>query len=236
MGYVENDWNQPVTKTTSGIIVLKNDHYLIRVKTNELEREAALARAVCCQCNFCTILCPRNALGLQVEPHKMMRAIGLGDMSLAGNPEGIISCCDCGICTYYACNFGLTPSRFMNKGKRELLQGGFRSTKTLRHDVDKARDILRVPADRFLKRLHVEMYDRDAPMADGVLKVRSVSIPLRQHIGVPAEPVVQAGDRVTAGTVIAAAVPDKLCVNIHASITGTVTEVANGQITIESAN
>lgn len=236
MGYVENDWSQPVTKTTSGIIVLKSDHYLIKVKTTELEREATLARAVCCQCNFCTILCPRNALGLKVEPHKMMRAIGLGDMSLAGDPEGIISCCDCGICTYYACNFGLTPSRFMNKGKRELLQGGFKSTKTLKHDVDKARDILRVPADRFLKRLNVEKYDVDAPLKEGVLEVQSVRIPLRQHIGVPAEPVVQPGDHVSAGTVIAVAPPGKLSVNIHASITGTVTSVTVGQIEIKSAN
>ena len=105
MGFVEDDWTKPVTKTTGGIIVLRKDHSLICKKASNLDKEAMLARAVCCQCNFCTYLCPRNALGLNVEPHKVMRAVAYGDMSLISEANGIFSCCDCGICTNFACNF-----------------------------------------------------------------------------------------------------------------------------------
>ena len=50
-------------------------------------RKAAQDRAggVCCQCSQCTQMCPRNALGLHVEPHKAMRAITTGNGALLGN-------------------------------------------------------------------------------------------------------------------------------------------------------
>ena len=123
----------------------------------------------------------------------------------------------------------------MNKGKRELLQSGFRSDKTLKHDVDKARDMLKVPASRFLKRLDIAQYDQDAPLVEALLQVRQVTIPLRQHIGVPAVANVVSGQIIQAGAVIATAPAGQLSVNIHASIDGMITEVTDEQITIRSA-
>ncbi|MCL2368308.1 MAG: SLBB domain-containing protein [Oscillospiraceae bacterium] len=103
MGAVTTDWDPPVTKTLGGIIILPRDHSLIRKKTAPLERQIKLSRSVCCQCNQCTMLCPRNILGLGTAPHKAMRALAYG--TGAGlPPEQIISCCECGICTYHACN------------------------------------------------------------------------------------------------------------------------------------
>ena len=55
---------------------------------------------------------PRNALGLNVQPHKAMRSLASGG-DLLGEFNGIFSCCNCGLCTYYACNFGLKPSQVM---------------------------------------------------------------------------------------------------------------------------
>ena len=234
MGYVEDDWSKPVTKTTGGIIVLHKDHVLMQKKTSDLAREAMLARAVCCQCNYCTALCPRNALGLGVEPHKVMRAVGYGDMNLIGDPNGVFSCCDCGICTYYACNFGLAPSRFMALAKQQLAQKGIRPRKNVRSPVDPARENLKVPASRYAMRLNVDLYDALAPLSDMRIMPESVAIPLRQHIGIPAVPVVRAGDAVVAGQLIAAAPDGKLCVNIHSSISGCVTEVSPGNIKIIS--
>lgn len=232
MGFVEEDWSKPVTKTTGGIIVLKREHYLIAKKTSDLEREAVLARAACCQCNYCTYLCPRNALGLNVEPHKVMRAIGYGDMSLLGEANGIFSCCDCGICTHFACNFGLNPSRFMTQAKQRLMSEGKRPRKENKYPVNKQVEYLRVPAKRFLQRLDVGRYDVEAPLSDEPLKVQSVKILLKQHIGVPAAPVIAAGERVSEGQVIAAAPEGKLSVNIHASVTGIVTAVTEQHIEI----
>lgn len=51
-----------------------------------------------------------------------------------------------------------------------------------------------------------------------------VYIPTQQHIGAPAEPVVEIGDQVKAGDLIAEA-GDFVSANIHATITGTVTDI-----------
>ena len=51
---------------------------------------------------------------------------------------------------------------------------------------------------------------------------RTVRLPLKQHIGVPAEPVVQTGARVAAGDLIAQVPAGKLGASLHASICGQV--------------
>ena len=57
--------------------------------------------------------------------------------------------------------------------------------------------------------------------------------PLSQHIGAPAKPVVAVGDAVLKGQMIAE--PAKgLSVGIHASVTGTVTEVNDKYVIIET--
>ena len=60
-----------------------------------------------------------------------------------------------------------------------------------------------------------------------------VYIPVRQHIGAPASPIVNQGDTVTAGQMIAE--PAKgLSVGIHASIDGVVKEVSEKYVIIET--
>ena len=85
MGKLEEDWDAPVTKTTGGLLMLRRTHLLIARRTQSPERLLKIARAVCCQCSQCTQMCPRNALGLHVEPHKAMRAITTGNGALLGN-------------------------------------------------------------------------------------------------------------------------------------------------------
>ena len=74
-------------------------------------------------------MCPRNALGLNVQPHKAMRAAAQNNGKLLGDINGIFSCCDCGICTYFACNFGLAPSRMMQRMKTGLAAQGIKPKK-----------------------------------------------------------------------------------------------------------
>ena len=129
MGKLTDDLDTPVTKTTGGILVFPKDHPLIDKKTADVDRDMKLAKAVCCQCSMCTQLCPRNALGLNVQPHKAMRAAANADGRLLGDLNGIFSCCDCGVCSYYACNFGLSPSRMMQRMKAALAGEGIKPTK-----------------------------------------------------------------------------------------------------------
>ena len=64
----------------------------------------------------------------------------------------------------------------------------------------------------------------------GEIDPAEVRIPLRQHIGAPAQAVVKAGDHVAAGDVIGE-IPDKaLGARIHASIAGSVHSVGDAVI------
>ena len=86
---------------------------------------------------------------------------------------------------------------------------------------------------RLMARIDLTKYDVPAPLQDECVKVKSVKIPLRQHIGAPAVCAVKAGDIVERGQVIANPA-NGLSVAIHASITGRVREADANSITIDS--
>ena len=75
MGKLTFDLTEVVTKTTSGIIILPKEHYLI----NRMERPKAsmnrIGKSACDQCSYCTEFCPRYLLGYDVQPHKVMRSL-----------------------------------------------------------------------------------------------------------------------------------------------------------------
>ena len=232
MGKVESDWMTPVTKTLGGVIVLPEDHLIVKKKTSTLEKDYRLAKSVCCQCNYCTQLCPRNALGLGVEPHKIMRAAGYGEPSLAGDINTVFGCCDCGLCTYFACNMGLTPGKMVTAIKTGLAKKGIRPEKTTPFKVSDSREYKLVPVKRFLERLGLGKYDLAAPINAQPIDVFEIKIPLKQHIGVPAVPVVKSGDHVNKGDLIGIIQEGKLGANIHAGITGVITGMSEQYIEI----
>ena len=89
-----------------------------------------------------------------------------------------------------------------------------------------------VPVKRLIARMNLTDFDRPAPLSGKTIKPASVTLPLRQHVGKPAEPIVKVGDRVTKGQLIAA-IPEKaLGAAVHASIGGTVQAVTECAITI----
>lgn len=219
MGRVSEDISaEVVEKTTGGIIVMPKDHALIRQKTRDIMQDIRLAKSVCCQCNYCTQLCPRNALGLKVEPHKIMRALALNADNF-GDVNGIFSCCDCGVCTQYACNFQLAPSRLMTKVKQELAKAGVKPEKKVAFSVADNMESIKVPVSRLMIRLGIVPYDRDMQIKDETVDTDYVRLPLKMHIGAPAVPIVKTGDNATAGQMIAS-VDNGVGANLHASITG----------------
>ena len=222
MGRVsENISAEVVEKTTGGIIVMPKDHTLIRQKTRDLMQDVRLAKSVCCQCNYCTQLCPRNALGLKVEPHKIMRALALNADNF-GEVNGIFSCCDCGLCTQYACNFQLAPSRLMTKVKQELAKAGVKPEKKVALSVADNMESIKVPVSRLMIRLGIVGYDKDLPLKDERINTDCVRLPLKMHIGAPAVPIVKTGDNVKAGQMIAS-VNNGVGANLHASMMGIAT-------------
>ena len=99
--------------------------------------------------------------------------------------------------------------------------------------VGPEREYRKVPMERLMARLDLTRYNREAPLDESAVPVKTVRILLSQHIGAPASAIVKAGDMVTKGQMIAE--PGKgLSVGIHASVNGLVTEVNEKYIVIES--
>jgi Na+-translocating ferredoxin:NAD+ oxidoreductase RnfC subunit len=231
MGAVSESLDFPVTKTTGGILAIPKGHYLLSRKDDR--QSLQLIQAACCQCSYCTQMCPRNALGLNVAPHKAMRAVANG-LNLLEDANGTFSCCDCGICTYQACNFGLKPHKIMSQMKAGLLRAGVKARKEVYTAVDSAFDMKKLPVSRLISRLGIKKYDVPAPIRHDLLDVKTVRIPLKMHVGAPAVPVVEKGRMVGKGDLVADIREGALGARVHASITGRVTGVTDGMIIIEA--
>ena len=204
-----------MTKTTGGLLAIPKDHPLLERKSPKLNLQ--LIMSVCCQCSMCTQMCPRNALGLNVQPHKAMRSLASGG-DLLGEFNGIFSCCNCGLCTYYACNFGLKPSQVMQTLKSAIASKGVRPRKEVYGPVDGGLENKKVPVERLIARLGIAEYDVPAPMAEKPLTTSCVRIALRMGVGAPSVPVVAVGDKVRKNQLVADIAEKKLGVKMHASI------------------
>ncbi|MCK4551947.1 MAG: 4Fe-4S dicluster domain-containing protein [Tenericutes bacterium] len=233
MGYVEENWNAPVTKLTGGIIILPKNHSLIIKKTRKTVVDLQLTKAICCQCSYCTDMCPRNIIGLNTEPHKVMRGLANEDPSALGAISSVVSCCNCGLCTLYACPMDLDPGKITNMVKQSLLKKGAKTEKIIPYEVDPLRESKKVPTKRLIARIELSDYDVAAPLIHSIFETRNVKIMLKQHIGVSATSIVRVGEPVTKGTLIASC-GDNLGANIHASISGKVINLTDDYIEIQA--
>ena len=231
MGY-EEAREAAVTKTTSGIIVLDEDHYLSVLSKTPVGRMKRLASAACIQCSYCTQLCPRNLLGHPLEPHKIMRRFAAGGdiPSLLDDPvvRQAVICCQCGVCEQYACPMGLTPRRINTLIRDEMRKAGIPyERREALWEADPERRNRKLPTKRAAARSGVlDYYDFEIDtLAEAAPS--TVRISLRQNMGAPAQPVVQEGDRVREGQLIARCPEGKLGADIHAGIGGVVTKVTD---------
>jgi len=220
-----------VTKTTSGILVLPPDGYHARSSRVDLRKMVSQAASVCMQCSSCTQLCPRHMLGHPLQPHLIMRRMAAGgDLSEMLEDQVIVSaqlCCECGICELYACPMGLYPRKINSAIKRELADRGLRGTwdQSAVYEADPNRGDRKVPTERLAGRAGVREYFHRQMGPVREAEPERVEIPVKMHIGVPARPVVEAGDRVRCGDVIARPPEGALGAMIHASISGRVESV-----------
>ena len=223
----------PITKTTNAILVLPQNHYLVERKRAKPEIMLKRAAASCCQCSMCTDLCPRNALGHPIQPHLFMRAATCKDVQDPNIFLDTFFCCSCGLCELYSCFQGLSPRSLMATYKNGLRAAGIKAPVVQAAPVEPSRELRKVPMKRLMARLDLTKYNLPAPLQDECVSVKTVKIPLRQHIGAPAVCAVKAGDIVQRGQVIANPA-NGLSVAIHASITGRVREADANSITIDS--
>ncbi len=234
MGKLEFNLELPITKTCAGLIVLPLNHLLVERKSKPTEAMHRIGKSACDQCSYCTELCPRYTLGYDVQPHKVMRSL-----SFTATGEDIWNqfaqlCCACGLCTLYACPEYLFPKEACDKGKDDLRAKGIKWEGRREVEPHPMYEYRRTPLKQLVQRLGVEEYDVATPLRDISYKPERVRIPLSQHIGAAAAPVVSVGQRVGRGDLIGEIPVDKLGARVHASIGGVISEV-DENIIIESA-
>lgn len=224
--------NTLITKTTNAIIVLPQEHYLARRMEKNLEIERRRASSACCQCRACTDLCSRHMLGHPIEPHLVMRAVGQQDLSDLKIYMNTAYCSGCGICENYACPQGLSPRSIIQQFKSGLRAAGVKVEKREPALVEWDRDLKKLPVHRLAKRLGLAGYDTAAPFEENIARIDRVRIPMSQHIGAPALPIVEEGEKVTKGQLIGQPA-EGLSTGIHASIEGVVAKASDKEIVIK---
>ncbi len=226
-----------VTKTTNAVIVLDKSHSLIQRKNRNAAIDLKRAASACCQCETCTSLCPRHALGHPIEPHKFMRSAANKDFQDTNVFLNTFFCSSCGLCENFSCPQGLAPRSLIADYKLGLRKAGVKVPQDVKPaPVNKGRDYRKAPEERLEARLGLSRYNVDAPLQeDGYWEkenlIHKVKLLLSQHIGAPAVPVVEKGAEVRKGDCIARPA-EGLSVGIHASVDGIVQEVTEKYITI----
>jgi Na+-translocating ferredoxin:NAD+ oxidoreductase RnfC subunit len=225
--------DEPVTKTTGGVVVLPATHPLVRRHGATPAQVARIGRAACDQCRFCTEMCPRYLLGHPIEPHRAMQALGFAgprDRLIAGT----LYCCECNLCTMFACPEDLDPKNVCVAAKPAAREKGLvyagRVEAIRPHPLAQQR---RIPTRRLMARIGIAGFRNEGPLEDRLPAPSRVVLPLKQHAGEPARPVVRPGEKVREGDVVAAPAEGALGARIHASIGGTVRSI-DGAVVVES--
>ncbi|MEA3506873.1 MAG: 4Fe-4S dicluster domain-containing protein, partial [Elusimicrobiota bacterium] len=228
------DENFRVTKLVGGVLVLPEDCPVIVKKERTIQSWEKKGKSTCDQCFDCSIVCPRNLLGHELEPHKMMRNLFIDPENSAVHMTNSYLCCNCGLCDMFACPLDLSPRVLLQEASSQLTAEGIKSphnrTECVPHPE---RDFRRVSTDRLVARLDIEKYELHGNYNIKTIAAADVLISLKQHIGAPAEPAVKKGDKVKKGDLIASVGEDRLGANIHASIDGTIKSVTKENINIK---
>lgn len=234
MGSVINAGVAKITKKTKSLLILPDEIAAVAFKLGSTERVLKRASSACCQCFYCTDMCPRHLIGYPLEPHRTLRAVGSNRIS---HPDDLLTaslCSGCGVCTLMACCQGIIPSQVMLEVKKNLGKNhiGYKSDAPTIPDPQRADRL--VPISRFKNRIGVAKFDKQ-PVFQGDLPVQQqlFTLALLQHIGKPSIPLVYVGNKVLAGQMIAKA-DEGISAALHTPVSGTVLMVNKFQIEIRA--
>ena len=224
---------ETVTKTTNAVLVLPKELPLVQKKLSKTTIDIRRAMSACCQCSYCTSLCPRNLLGHPIDPSAFMLAASHGVTSDTAPYLNAMYCSGCGLCEMYSCSQGLSPRSLLGATKDMLRKNGIKPSKSAdTKNVSPAREFRMIPLSRLRSRLGLDPYNKSAPITEENINVKKYKIALSQHIGAPAVPIVAKGDKIEANAKIADAKENALSVAIHTPVSGTVTDINAKFITI----
>jgi len=233
MGQTTDDLDAPITKTATGVVILPRDHHVMERKLKPNQVQAKIGKSACDQCRYCTEYCPRFLLGYAVEPHQVMRSLAFTATGAEYWNQWAAMCCSCGLCTLFACPEELYPKEACDDSKAEMRRANVKWTGPTTVKPHAMRDGRHVPIKTLTRKLNVHHYDLPAPFLTGGVEPRRLVLPLKQSAGTACQPKVKAGDKVTAGQVIAEPAANALGAMLHAPLAGKVLEVTPQQIILE---
>jgi Na+-translocating ferredoxin:NAD+ oxidoreductase RnfC subunit len=233
MGQHTDDLDAPVTKTSTGVVILPRSHHVIERKLKPNKVQAKIGKSACDQCRYCTEYCPRFLLGYAVEPHQVMRTLAFTGTGAEYYNQWAAMCCSCGLCTLYACPEELYPKEACDDAKTAMRQAQIKWTGPMNPKPHPMGDGRRVPIKTLTKKLHVQDYDLPAPLLAKTISPNRLVLPLKQSAGTPCLAKVNKGDRVSAGQIIGEPAPQAMGAILHAPMSGVVREVNAEQIILE---
>jgi Na+-translocating ferredoxin:NAD+ oxidoreductase RnfC subunit len=226
MGNLVDDSSLGIARTTSAVLALPADHFVVRLKKISIAQMVKKSKAACCQCLRCTDLCPRSLLGHSLHPHLTMRSLDYGLSEPVGHITSAFLCSQCGVCELLACDaMLLSPRRVLAEYKRLLIARGIKNPHR-RTELSALPEIAyrKIPMPTVLKKTGISEYVAETPFV-GYHDAKRVRVPLRRHAGTAAVPLLKNNEKVKMGDIIAAPPAEKLGAVCHASIAGRVTGV-----------
>lgn len=234
MGTTTDDLDTPVTKTSTGVVILPRSHHVIERKLKPNKVQAKIGKSACDQCRYCTEFCPRFLLGYAVEPHQVMRTLAFSGTGEDYFNQWAAMCCSCGLCTLYACPEELFPKEACDDAKSVMRVKQMKWTGPMNPKPHAMADGRRVPIRTLAKKLQVLDYDLPAPLVRREISPNRLVLLLKQNAGTPCIPKVKKGDHVSKWQIIGEPAPNQLGAILHAPISGKVLEVNDTQIILEN--
>lgn len=233
-GILADDTSQPITKTTAAVLVLPIHHIQVQKRERSIAVMLLRARSACFHCSECTERCTRHLAGCAIEPHKIMQAICYSLDNLNASITSATDCGGCGVCDSFVCKMGVSPRVICRQITSHLgAMGWERPPAGEPGRVMAEYATAHVSIEELIPRLGVAEYVAAADLRTiihgdaepDIPPVRSLAMPLLQHAGAPAVPVVGEGDHVDAGQVIGDIPEGQAGARVHAAIGGTVEAV-----------
>ncbi len=235
MGKLTYDLDDIVTKSCGGYIAVPAGHYLELKKGRKPRAFNRIGKSACDQCSYCTEFCPRYLIGHPIEPHRVMRTLGLTGSGKQLESDFALACVHCGVCGLFACPEDLDPHEISWDTRMARIKEGAKPQEFNPRGQFKAHPMFqfrRLPMDRLVRRLGLAQWDVPAQYVETNYQPDRVTLPLKQHIGQPARAIVKTGDAVGKGQLVAEMPAGQMGSNIHASISGRV-RVGNENIVID---
>ena len=234
MGNLISQLENGISKTTTGIIILPLDHFVIQMKTKSSKQMVKLSKAACCQCSQCTDLCPRNLLGHEINPDLAMRSIDYNMSEPSSHVTSAFLCSQCGLCELVACDSKfLSPKKIYAEFKKQLIQAGIKNPhQRSGFSVHSQFENRKVSTEMLMKKLGISHYYAHLPMKSTANEMPIVKIPTQRHKGAPSIVTVNIGQQVRRGDVISMSPADQQGSIYHASMHGKISDITESFVEI----